>query len=305
MSRATPPAPAPSPSPLPIFTLLCHRHVEWALCCLRSLHAHLRDPFVHSLQDDGTLTDEDRARLREALGDVSILCREELDDRVAPALRDKPNCRAYRERQAFALKLIDSALLADGAFAQCDGDILFLRPAEGLDRRGLGGGEGFVFMKDNHTAYSVSYRNRHFGKGRIRLPQFVNAGFMYAGPGAYDLDFIEWFLGQDRYLSPTWVVEQTAWAALAGRRPSRYFAPDQVAFPVPSRRPDPARCVALHFAGKTRARLDDRGFLEQLERDARPYQGEVARLETVPTHFVGPVKDFCGRVYGRLSPKET
>ncbi|WP_165223581.1 hypothetical protein [Aquisphaera insulae] len=292
---------ATSPPPPPFFTLTYHRDVKWATGCLRAARTYLRDAFEFFLMEDGTLTADDKARLREELEGVRFLEREELDDRVSPALRGKPHCQAYRARFGQALKLIDVGLLAGGPFAQCDSDILFIRPTEGMDRRGLD--EGIVSMQDTNSAYSVSYRNRHFGGGRIRLPLSFNSGFMFVGKGAFDLDFIEWFLGHDIYQATAWVIEQTAWAALAGRHGARYFAPDQVAFPLFNRPYNPARCAVLHFAGRARVRLDDPDFLEQMRRDALPYQESVTRLETIPVTNAGPWRDLYGRISRRLTSR--
>jgi hypothetical protein len=286
---------------LPIYTLLCSRDVDRALGCLRSLHISCREPFRHSIIDDGSLTARDAERLHEALNPLEILSREEAEDRVGPKLRGKPNCQHYRKNHAFALKLIDSAMLSDGAFAQCDGDVLFLRPFRGFDRR-RSGGEDIVFMKDFTTAYSIGYIDRHFGAGRLRLPQSVNAGFMYAGPGAFDLDFIEWFLGRQEYRMHAWVMEQTAWAALGGRCRPHYFAPDQVAFPWrrSAYRDD---WVALHFVAPIRDRLDDLAFLDDLARRAAVHASTVATLRTEPARFTGPLRDLGDRLYRRLRPK--
>lgn len=251
---------------LPIYTLLCSRDIDRALGCLGSLHRFCRDPFRHTIIDDGSLTPRDIERLHEAIQPIEILSREETEDRVGPMLRGKPNCQAYRERQCFALKLFDPAILSPGGFVHCDGDILFLRPFEGLDRRRFGG-EDIVFMKDRATVYSVGYRDRHFRSDRVKLPQNVNAGFMYAGPGAFDLDFIEWYFGREEFYRYFPVIEQTAWAALGGRCRPYYFDPVQVAFPRPIKelRDD---CVCLHFVSPVRHHLDNQEYIEELKQRA-------------------------------------
>jgi hypothetical protein len=286
---------------LPIYTLLCNRDVNRALRCLKSLHEFCRDSFRHSIIDDGSLTPDDRERLGEVLGPVSIISREEAEDRVGPMLQGKPNCQEYRKKHAFALKLIDTALLADGAFAHCDGDVLFLRAFQGFDRR-LIGGEDFVFMKDFTTAYSIGYLDRHFRAAGLRLPQSVNAGFMYAGPGSFDLDFIEWFLGRPEYRVHAWVMEQTAWAALGGRRQLCYFADNQVVFPWKSSTYRD-EWVALHFISPIRDRLDDVAFLDDLAHRASVDAPNVRMLRTRPAQFVGPLRDLGERLYRRLQPK--
>ncbi|WP_406696205.1 hypothetical protein V5E97_34975 [Singulisphaera sp. Ch08] len=285
-------------TPLRIYTLLCNRDVDRALGCLSSLHSFCRDPFQQTIIDDGSLMPRDIERLHEAIPALEILSREEVEDQVGPKLQGKVNCQLYRKNHIFALKLIDSAMLSPGAFAQCDGDVLFLRPFQGFDRRPIGG-EDVVFMKDSTTAYSISYLNRHFRHGRLRLPQFVNAGFMYADAGVFDLDFIEWFLGREEFRRHAWVMEQTAWAALGGRCRTHYFAPEQVAFPRGNMyfRDD---SVCLHFISPLRHHLDDREYTNELTRRSSAHYASLAMLRTEPALYAGPLRDLSGRLYRRL-----
>jgi hypothetical protein len=285
---------------LPIYTLLCSRHVDKALGCLSSLHRFCRDPFRHTIIDDGSLTPRDIERLHEAIHPLEILSREEADDRIGPQLQNKPNCQAYRKLHSLALKLIDLPLIAPGAFTHCDADILFLRPFQGVDRRRIGG-EDIVFMKDIGTAYSISYLDRHFRPHRLRLPQFVNTGLMYVGPGAYDLDFVEWFLGREEFRRHVWVIEQTGWAALGGRCRSHFFVPEQIAFPSKNSASRDG-CVCLHFISPLRHLLDNRDYIDDLMRRASAYLESLATLQIEPPLYLGPLRDLTSRLLYRLRP---
>src|SRR5690606_35617287 len=209
--------------------------------------------------------------------------------------RSRPNCRRYRGDHAMALKLFDAPLLAGGPFASCDSDVLFLRPFRGLDRRGTG--EHFACMKDLATAYSMTFAVRHWGRHRLRLPEAVNAGVLYVGPGVYDLDFVEWLLGVEGFRHYDWVVEQTSWAALGGRVGARHFDPRQVAFPPRRGASFSEGWVALHYLSmRGRPRLQEPGYLAELGRRAAPLRGEVATLRTRPAASFGPARDLCGRI---------
>ena len=206
---------AETASPLPIYTLLCHSDVERALLCVGSLHARCKEPFRHTVIDDGSLTQADRERLLGTFEGLTILSRAEQDERVVPLLKGRPNCLKYRTEHAFALKLIDPPLMSGGALALCDGDIYFVRDFRGLDLRAEPE-KDLVFMRDWTSAYSVPFRKRAFGKKPLPLVQNLNGGLIYSGPSTFDLDFIEWFLGREDFRTEFFLLEQTAWAALGG-----------------------------------------------------------------------------------------
>jgi hypothetical protein len=291
------------PPPLPIYSLLCSADVDRALLCFGTLYRRCRDRFQLTVLDDGSLTGSDRERLLGRFGEMKILSQEEREDLVAPRLRRRPNCLRYRNEHIFSLKLIDGPLLGTGAFALCDGDIYFARDFDGIDRRAFPTND-LTYMYDWCSAYTVSFFRRILGRGRLRLPERCNAGILYVGPRTYDLDFIEWFLGaeasrEDRTSNDIFLLEQTAWAALAGRVRSFYFDPQQVAFAT-KERTFSSRIVALHFARDLRQLLDDPSFIKGVEELPKAYGGEVARLESQPAIFDGVMKGTLKRLYRKL-----
>jgi len=204
-------------------TLIGHQQVEVGLRCLGSLISYSSEPIALVVHDDGTLTPGDRTRLTSHLEGVSILNRDEADSLVLPRLTRYPNCAKYRRRHPLALKLIDTALIETGDLAYCDSDILFLKPFTNL-YSWPGAGGAAVFMQDMQEAYSLYPWHAHpFGK--IKVPQRINSGLILFRSSEYDLDFLEWLLGQPQLehvfkKRPHW-IEQTCWAAL-GRRVGCY-----------------------------------------------------------------------------------
>jgi hypothetical protein len=156
-------------------------------------------------------------------------------------------------------------------------------------------------MRDRTTAYSMSFTKRHWGPNRLRILEFVNAGFLYVGADAFDLDFIEWFLGQDTYRKYFWVIEQTAWAAIGGRVQPTYFDHTQVAFPTTGTRFG-KDWVALHFISPLRHRLEDATFINELHRRSQPFAESVITLRTEAAIFLDPIRDFTRRLVRRLMP---
>ena len=62
---------------------------------------------------DGSLTDEDVAKLSDALPGVQIVNRRYANEVMRERLKRHPHCFAYRDQQAFALKLLDVPLLSE------------------------------------------------------------------------------------------------------------------------------------------------------------------------------------------------
>lgn len=296
----TPPEVTP---PLPVYSMLCSSDVERALLCFDTLYRRCRDRFRLTILDDGSITPAERERLLGRFPEMTILSPRERDDLVVPRLRGKPNCLRYRKEHVFSLKLLDGPVLNPGAFALCDGDIYFARDFRGLDRREAAG-EDLVFMRDWCSAYSVSFTRRVWGPHRLRLPERFNAGILYVGPRTYDLDFIEWFLGQDAYRgvgdsNATFLVEQTTWAAMGGRVRAFHFDPAQVVFPTKERAFSP-RLVAMHFTRNLRRLLDDPEFRAAVEAMPKDPPEGAAWIDARPAVVDGAVRGVARRIYRKL-----
>ena len=289
--------------PLPVYSLLCSADVDRALLCFDTLYRRCRDPFQLTVLDDGSLTAPDRERLLTRFGEMKFLSEAEREDLIVPRLRGKPNCLRYRKEHFFSVKLLDGPLLGTGAFALCDGDIYFVRDFNGIDRR-MVDSDDLVFMRDWCSAFSISFSKRVLMRQRVRLPERFNAGVLYIGPKTYDLDFIEWFLGERNFrgsgsAAELFILEQTVWAALAGRVRSSYFDPEQVAFATKDKMFS-SRLVALHFARGLRQLLDTPSFMSAVEELPKAQAGEVACLQSRPAVFDGVIKGTVRRLYRKL-----
>lgn len=291
--------------PFVVATLVCRAHVEMALACLGTLQQHCCDPHTLLLFDDGSLSVEDTSRLEEHLG-ARVVSRVEAEDVVGPLVRSHPAARALRrDDYPPAIKLIDiplymaatsvSAPARRGAYGYTDTDIVFMRPFRGFDRRECG---DTVVMSWNHVdAHSVTFYDRFVGTSRIRLPAHPNAGFMYVGAGVYDLDAVEAFLRQPAYRAPgtEWLVEQTAWGALAARAEGQYWNRQQIVIPVGDLEAHLNSAVALHFIHPVRATLS-----QALDTLTDLVHETSVRLGTIPLKFASPWRVVARRGMARL-----
>lgn len=239
-------------APIEVRTLLCHGHVAMAKLCLGSLIQYASGRLELVIHDDGTLTPEDVAELRNELGPFALVSRAEADERVSEALASRPATRRFRERNPLALKLVDFAALSDREVIRgVDSDVLVLRPCSGLFD--LQRTSDALFMDDVQNAYSIRSWQL-LTERRLRLWQRINSGIFAIRAALYDPELLEWFLGHPRFeKTPVW-SEQTAWALLAGRGQCRTLDRRLVTFPD---RPWAQEAAVLHFVGPMRSYLEE------------------------------------------------
>jgi hypothetical protein len=232
--------------------LVCHTHVNMAFKNFSSLLRFSTQPIKLVIHDDGSLTNQDQINL-ERLKGAEVIRRSEADQSMNQLLKNHPNCYNIRYEHPMFIKLLDIALLSSDDFGYCDTDILFFKPFTELfqwpDSK-----TSALFMQDYIEAYSV-FPWHLIGSRKLRLPSKVNAGLMFIRKSAYDLDFVEWFIGQKTFRSkPIHKMEQTCWAALGYRINCRMWNPDQIVL----MRPDTKltkNMVAGHFVKEVRYRL--------------------------------------------------
>ena len=252
-------------------TLICHSHVAMAERCLASLVRFNREPFRLRLHDDGTLTDEDRDRLRAVVPDVGFIDRREADAAMSERLARYPACLRYRQTQTMALKLFDVALLEPGHLHYCDCDILFLRPFVGFSTPLAAANPPVVLMHDLFNTYSGGWR-RLLERGRVPLADRINAGVTLLDPARFDLDFVEWFMGRPEATDMPHFAEQTTWSALVQRDGG--YVLDRRAFgfpPLGGARALPEagqRPVAWHYVSPLRRTLDEMADAVDADRSA-------------------------------------
>ncbi|MBC8120647.1 MAG: hypothetical protein H7Y22_02275 [Gemmatimonadaceae bacterium] len=262
-----------SQSSLCVRSLICHRHVEMALTCLGSLVRFSTQPLRLVIHDDGSLTKEDIARFEGELPGTRVLLRAEADERMDEGLQNYPEARSFRSRFVYGLKLFDIPLLSEGDIAYCDSDILFLRPF--FDLFCLNDPKvSALFMIDTQESYSLA--PWQLLGAAFRLPSRVNAGLIAMRKSAYDMDFIEQFIGRARFDNYAYWAEQTCYAALGYQAGCRMYDPDQVVL-VDSAASITEQAVAGHFVSMRRHLLDQ--FVSASKEE---YQGEPVAVRTVP-----------------------
>lgn len=275
-------------------TLIGHKHVDVGLRCLASLIRFSSEPIKLHLHDDGTLTNADIELLLTKLSGSVIVSRPEADAIVLPQLNRYPKCRAYRERQVLALKLIDMALIESEELAYCDSDVLFLKPHAGLfawpnERIGA------MFMQDIQDAYSL--RPWHvYPAGKVRVPRRTNSGLIFFRRSAYELDFVEWLLGQPGlegvFAKRSHWIEQTCWAALGWRARCYLWSAGQFIIATQSMTGLSDETVGIHFVAAARSKLNEFPVASSV--------GAATDIRSVPARMTSPLHLMAEDLLARL-----
>jgi hypothetical protein len=266
-------------------TLLCHRDVEMAIHCLSSALELSSDPVQLVIHEDGSLTADDRIKLSRELPGSRIVDRHAADQIMAERLSGYPNALAFRRGSVWGLKLLDVVLAEPGLCFYIDSDIRFFRPFRGLFVDAATRGR-CVFLRDTvWQAYSI--RPWHLlDHRRLKVASGINTGLSFCDPDVFDLDYIDWFLGQsDWRVIPAW-TEPTCWAGLALR--ANGYAVDPLQLPNLY----PSACVSqetigAHFLSSYRAQWNKLLQREFHDTKLMPVMANFLRLKALSVTRLG------------------
>jgi hypothetical protein len=223
--------------------------------CLTSFLANSRQPLELVIHDDGSLTAEDFAVLKELPGGVEIISKQQANETMAEIVRPYPNLRKYRDTDFWGIKLLDCVHFGGKeVFCYCDTDILFYRPFQGLFDLDSHGAD-FLFMLDAWCAYSVNVKDRSIFRDR-KCVHNANGGLLCMRRSLYDLAFLDDLFGDRRLHGWTDHREQTAWGFLAARGKARTYDKSQFPMVQKKTRYSP-RWVGAHFFSPGRFRMTD------------------------------------------------
>lgn len=249
-----------------VHSLICHRDIELSLHCLRSIEIWSLDPVRIVLHDDGSLTEDDCDLIRTALNNPHIVRKRDADGLMAEKLVSFPAAAAFRRDSVWGLKLLDIVLLEEDACFYCDGDIRFFRPFRGLFTP-LAASHKAVFLADViWEGYSV--RPWHLFDGRrLRISSGINTGLTIVDRSCYDLEFVDWFLGQpDWRCIPAW-TEPTCWAALSARVGGHVVSPNQIVNLYPNAEIE-EDAIGAHFLSSYRRQWVEKLYSSEAKEEA-------------------------------------
>ena len=202
--------------------------------------------------DDGSLTDEDAANLRNSFPGIKIIGRAEADEQMEARLSEAPLLKAYRDAMPHALKCVDALAMTPGArVLLLDPDIIFFRKPEFIlnwisdenDTQNW-------FNKDpfEPSPYSAETSSESFG---FPIWNRVNSGLCLINTELLDIAFFEQVFKDSIFQnSPDWRKEQTLLALSASRTNTGGLLPCEYDVTLARSKADSAIC--RHYVGRVR-----------------------------------------------------
>ena len=244
---------------LQVNCLLCNEHLSFAIPCLISFMLRAIDDIELHIFDDGTLTESDFELLNDSFDDLIIHKFHEYYDEVSESLSKYPTCLNYRKESPFALKFLDLPLCSKNVFVNLDSDIYFFKTFKDLNRSSLDDPD-YVGSRDIVSrCYGLSFRERYFNKKISKLPDQLNAGFIYMNRRIYDLDHVEWLLKKIHEVKKSEyprLTEQFVIAGLVSNKNSFIWDREQIKLQNPnSEAKVKDSTIAIHFYHRVRSKL--------------------------------------------------
>lgn len=245
-------------------TLLGHQNLEFSIECLQSFLHHSCDEILLEIFEDGSITDEDEAKLLSGLKNSVVIRKTARDAKLEPMLANYPACRHYRNSTNYAQKIFDVMLFDAHDVFYIDSDIYFLKKFV-LPKME----EMPVFMWDTQNAYSFTPVDLL----KINIPIFpnVNTGIFYFPKHLFKMDFLEQLLN-DAVINKgikkgiPW-LEQTIWSFLAAKsRSISYFDCKQVIMAGFALKTD-ADTIAIHLVYYFRTHIKQLRLLPPADED--------------------------------------
>ncbi|ACD82613.1 hypothetical protein [Candidatus Methylacidiphilum infernorum] len=212
--------------------LICHKDVATGIICYKSLVKNSQEKLELILHDDGSLTEEDIAKLQFSLPIKKVFLKKEADGLLEEMLARYPRCTSYRKKHHFGFKLLDVPLLEKNeVLAYCDSDIFFFKPFKNLFS--FPNIQTNILLMSNGEVEGYCLRPWHFFMyPSLEFVSKANAGIMCLRKKYFDLDLVEWFLGHNWPLKFLFLYEQTFWAFLAARIGGAIYIPDHIKIPT-------------------------------------------------------------------------
>jgi hypothetical protein len=234
-----------NPSKIVVHSLIGKKGLPFYLTCLDSLQFFSSDPVKLYIHSDGSLEQEDKILIQEKLGqDIEWVGRKEADELVLEKLIPYKNCFKLRKNSIWGIELFDYHMIETSELSfWCDADVRFFRPYKGLFTIDAAENK-CVFLRDTNW-HAYTFHPKHLmGPKKLPVCSGINTGLNLLDKKFYDLEFIDWFLGQkDFFRIPEWVVP-SCYAALGARCNSFFVEPQQILNLYPN-----AKIGAATFAG--------------------------------------------------------
>lgn len=204
-------------------SLTCKRDLEMALIAYNSFLKLNQDNCSLIIHSDGSLSKADIDNLYKSLKNIEVIDRLDSNEEVNDNLAKYPNCLKLRELHPLSIKLLDIPILEKKCVKFIDCDILFIKPFQDLYSNDYGS----RYCWEDDSGYSgrlIDILKASSGS----VPEGCNTGIFQMDKNKFDIEFIEWFLGQEKLCQFPGMIEQTVYAILMGSDLSHAYERKQI-----------------------------------------------------------------------------
>jgi hypothetical protein len=263
-----------------VYTLLCERDMPMARITLPGILKFLQQGQTFFIFDDGSLTMSSVEELGKLSSNVIVKTRAEREEFILSILGDRPNCIKYRNDFPLGFKLLDIPLFAQAEkqqrFTYTDTDIIYLKNCEDYFTRGTN-----TYLRTDAIKISVRLQDVFF-KYKWKVPYKFNSGYFSYDAAAFDLDFIEYYLGLENVRHMPWLSEQTCWALLFERTGVKLSCPAEEQFICREDYKAPTQeALAIHLIGNLKGKCAEWAAYEPDQSSPAAVKFEKSRNVTI------------------------
>lgn len=229
-------------------------NLVWAL---KSFYYFSQRHYALCIHDDGSLSSEMQAQLKQHFPQARLIDRQTADVRVLEQLKSHPRCLEFRKTNPLSPKVFDFAsYLESDRMLLLDSDVLFFEePTELLRRIEDPDYRLNSVNADIANAYTVDAETVREQCAVELIDQF-NSGLGLIHKASLNFDWIEEFLGLPDIIGHFWRIEQTLYALCSSRFGVELLPPDYAVHLEGEIDGSPCR----HYVGKIRHLMYSEGI---------------------------------------------
>ena len=204
-------------------SLTCKRDFKMAVTSYNSFLSNCQQSVKLIVHTDGSLSKDDINILYDSVPNVNVIDRKDQEEYVKDYLSKYPKCLKLRNETPLSNKILDIPILEKHCVRFIDCDILFLRPFSGL----FSNDASSRFCLEDDTGCSGRLIDMIKASSN-KILEGCNVGIFQMNKDLFDIDYIEWFLSNDKLCVFPGMLDQTLYSIFMGSGNSQYYKYEQI-----------------------------------------------------------------------------
>ena len=204
-------------------SLTCKRDLQMAIIALKSFLFNCQQNVKLIVHTDGSLTEEDIDTLYNSVPSIDVVNRKDQEEYIKDYLSKYPKCLELRNKTPLSNKILDIPILEKHCMRFIDCDILFLRPFSDL----FSSDASSRFCLEDDTGCSGRLVDMMKASSN-KILEGCNIGIFQMNKDLYNIDYIEWFLSNDKLCMFPGMLDQTLYSIFMGSGNSQHYKYEQI-----------------------------------------------------------------------------